>query len=44
MNNQSPADYAELSLREDVEIEKEERELRYGDGVLDEALEHKKEE
>jgi hypothetical protein len=29
-------------LRENVEIEEEERELRYGDCVLDEALEYEK--
>lgn len=44
MNDQSPADYAELFLRENVEIEEEERQLRYGDGIFDEALEYKKEQ
>lgn len=43
MSDQSPADYAEVPLRENVEVEEEEGELRYGDGVLDEALEYEKE-
>lgn len=36
------ADYAELSLVKDIEVEEEERQFRYGDSVLDEALEYKK--
>lgn len=42
MSDQSPANHAEFSLRENVEIEEEERKLRYGDGVFNEALEYKK--
>lgn len=42
LNDERPADYSELFLRKDVEIKEQKRQFRYGDSVLDKALEDEK--